>query len=149
MPTPQPQAVPEPPTGSSDAWLDALGGVLKRVPVMGPDGVVIDHVLTPIVSGKIEGGAPDKALYYRCPDDMLRGFRVHAGDLLLVVPASKAEDDRLMLVEYQGVRMVRKLLKLDGGRIQMQAFDHEFTATIGNIQTVRVLGRCVKLLRTL
>ena len=134
---------------SNDAWLDALGGVVKRVPVMAPDGVVIDHVLTPIVSGKIEGGAPDKVLYYRCPDDALRGFRVYAGDLLLVVPASKAEDDRLMLVEYQGQRMVRKLLKLDGGRIQMQAFDHEFTAVIGNIQTVKVLGRCVKLLRTL
>ena len=87
---------------SSDAWLDALGGVVKRVPVMSPDGLVIDHVLTPIVNGKIEGGAPDKVLYYRCPDDMLRGFRVYAGDLLLVVPAGKAEDGQLMLVEYQG-----------------------------------------------
>ena len=134
---------------SNDAWLDALGGVVKRVPVMSPDGVVVDHVLTPIVQGKIEGGAPDKVLYYRCPDDMLRGFRVHAGDLLLVVPASRAEDDRLMLIEYGGERMVRKLLKLDGGRIQMQAFNQEFSAVIGNIQTVKVLGRCVKLVRTL
>ena len=134
---------------SNDAWLDALGGVVKRVPVMAPDGVVIDHVLTPIVSGKIEGGAPDKVLYYRCQDDMLRGFRVYAGDLLLVVPASKAEDDRLMLVEYGGERMVRKLMKLDGGRIQMQAFDHEFSAVVGNLQTVKVLGRCVKLVRSL
>jgi hypothetical protein len=134
---------------SNDAWLDALGGVVKRVPVMDPEGVVIDHVLTPIIQGKIEGGAPDKVLYYRCPDDMLRGFRVYAGDLLLVVPASKAEDDRLMLVEYEGKRMVRKLLKLDGGRIQMQAFDHEFSAVVGNIQTVKVLGRCVRLTRSL
>ena len=134
---------------SNDAWLDALGGVVKRVPVMSPDGLVIDHVLTPIVSGRIEGGAPDKVLYYRCPDDMLRGFRVHAGDLLLVVPASKAEDGALMLVEYGGERMVRKLLKLDGGRIQMQAFDHEFSAVVGTIQSVKVLGRCVTLLRRL
>ena len=134
---------------SSDAWLDALGGVVKRVPVMSPDGLVIDHVLTPIVNGRIEGGAPDKVLYYRCPDDMLRGFRVHAGDLLLVVPATKAEDDRLMLVEYKGERLVRKLLKLDGGRIQMQAFDHEFTAVVGTIVDVKVLGRCVRLVRSL
>ena len=134
---------------SSDAWLDALNGVVKRVPVMSPDGLVIDHVLTPIVNGKIEGGAPDKVLYYRCPDDMLRGFRVHAGDLLLVVPASKAEDGQLMLVEHKGQRMVRKLLKLDGGRIQMQAFDHEFTATVGTIMDVKVLGRCVTLTRRL
>lgn len=134
---------------SADAWLDALGGVVKRVPVMSPDGLVIDHVLTPIVDGKIEGGAPDKVLYYRCPDDMLRGFRVHAGDLLLVTPASKAEDDRLMLIEYRGQRMVRKLLKLDGGRLQMQAFDHEFSAVVGTIQEVKILGRCVKLERRL
>jgi len=134
---------------SSDAWLDALGGVVKRVPVMSPDGLVIDHVLTPIVNGKIEGGAPDKVLYYRCPDDMLRGFRVHAGDLLLVVPASKAEDGQLMLVDWQGQRMVRKLLKLDGGRIQLQAFDHEFTAAVGTIMDVKVLGRCVSLMRRL
>ena len=134
---------------ASDAWLDALGGVVKRVPVMAEDGLVIDHVLTPIVQGKIEGGAPDKVLYYRVPDDMLRGFRVYAGDLLLTVPAAKAEDDRLMLVEYKGRRMVRKLLKLDGGRIQMQAFDHEFTAVTGTIADVRVLGRCVKLVRQL
>ena len=134
---------------SSDAWLDALGGVVRRVPVMSPDGLVIDHVLTPIVNGKIEGGAPDKVVYYRCPDDMLRGFRVHAGDLLLIVPASKAEDGALMLVEYRGERLVRKLLKLDGGRIQMQAFDHEFTATVGTIMDVKVLGRCVKLVRSL
>ena len=134
---------------SSDAWLDALGGVVKRVPVMSADGLVIDHVLTPIINGKIEGGAPDKVLYYRCPDDMLRGFRVHAGDLLLVVPTNKAEDGQLMLVEHKGQRMVRKLLKLDGGRIQMQAFDHEFTAAVGTIMDVKVLGRCVRLVRQL
>ena len=134
---------------SSDAWLDALGGVVKRVPVMAPDGLVIDHVLTPIVSGKIEGGAPDKVLYYRVPDDNLRGFRVHAGDLLLTVPAAKVEDGALMLVEFRGERVVRKLMKLDGARVQLQAFDHEFTADVAPAAEVKVLGRCVKLIRSL
>ena len=86
---------------STDAWLDALGGVVKRVPVMDPKGVVIDHVLTPVIGGKIEGGAPDKVLYFRVPDDSLRGFRVHAGDLLLTIPDSRAQDGALMLVEYR------------------------------------------------
>ncbi len=134
---------------SSDAWLDALGGVVKRVPVMSPDGLVIDHVLTPVVSGRIEGSAPDKVIYYRVPDDMLRGFRVHAGDLLLVTPTAKVEDGALMLVERDGERVVRKLLKLDGARVQMQAFDHEFTADVAPAAEVKVLGRCVKLLRSL
>lgn len=134
---------------SSDAWLDALGGVVKRVPVSDEQGVVIDHVLTPIIGGKIEGGAPDKVLYYRCPDNALRGFRVYAGDLLLTVPASKAEDDRIMLICYKGRRIVRKLLRLDGNRIQMQTFDSEFRAEIAPSNEVQVLGRCVRLQRTL
>ena len=134
---------------SSDAWLEALGGVVKRVPVSDEQGVVIDHVLTPIIGGKIEGGAPDKVLYYRCPDNALRGFRVYAGDLLLTVPASKAEDDRIMLICYKGQRIVRKLLRLDGNRIQMQTFDSEFRAEIAPSNEVQVLGRCVRLQRTL
>ena len=134
---------------SSDAWLDALGGVVKRVPVCDPDGVVIDHVLTPIIGGKIEGGAPDKVLYYRCPDNALRGFRVYAGDLLLTVPANKPEDDRMMLVVYKGERIVRKLLKLDGSRIQMQSCDSEFHAGVAPAAEVKVVGLCVKLQRKL
>ena len=134
---------------STDAWLDALGGVVRRVPIMDEKGVVIDHVLTPIIGGKIEGGAPDKVLYFRAPDDSLRGFRVHAGDLLLTVPDNRARDGALMLVEYKGARIVRKLMKLDGMRIQMQAFDREFEAVAAPAPEVRVLGRCVKLLRTL
>ncbi len=134
---------------STDAWLDALGGIVKRVPVCDSDGVVIDHVLTPIIGGKIEGGAPDKVLYYRVPDNALRGFRVYAGDLLLTVPSSKPEDDRIMLVVYKGERIVRKLLKLDGSRIQMQSFDSEFRADVAPAAEVKIVGLCVKLQRNL
>ncbi len=134
---------------SSDAWLDALGGVVKRVPICDCEGVVIDHVLTPIIGGKIEGGAPDKVVYYRMPDNALRGFRVFAGDLLLTVPASKPEDNRMMLVVYKGERIVRKLLKLDGSRIQMQSFDTEFQAVVAPAAEVKVVGLCVKLQRNI
>lgn len=134
---------------SSDAWLDALGGVVKRVPVTDPAGVVIDHVLTPIIGGKIEGGAPDKVLYYRCPDNALRGFRIYAGDLLLTIPTTRPEDDALMLVLYKNQRIVRKILKLDGARIQLQSFDYEFNSEVVTIADVKILGKCVKLQRTL
>lgn len=134
---------------ASDAWLDALGGVVKRVPVMAEDGLVIDHVPVPIIGGRIEGGAPDKVLFYRCPDDALRGFRVHAGDLLLTVPAGKPEDDQLMLIVWQGRRLVRKLRRLDGGRLLLQSFDREFAADTVPLKDVLVLGKCVKLERRL
>ena len=152
VPEPAAQAVASAKTegdSSSDAWLDALGGVVKRVPVMDENGVVIDHVLTPITGGKIEGGAPDKVIYYRCPDDMLRGFRIHAGDLLLTVPAAKIEDDQIMLLAYKEERVARKVKKLDGNRVLMRAFDREFTSVTAPSGEVLVMGRCVKLERRL
>ena len=156
IPVPEPEAHKaastadtEAENAASDAWLDALGGVVKRVPVMGEDGMVIDHVPVPIIGGKIEGGAPDKVLYYRCPDNALRGFRVYAGDLLLVVPTNKPEDERLMLVVHKGKRIVRKILKLDGNRIQLQSFDYEFSADVVSPLEIQILGKCVKLQRTL
>lgn len=156
IPAPEPEAAAVASTAQNtqadqvtDAWLDALGGVVKRVPVMDENGVAIDHVLTPIVGGKIEGGAPDKVIYYRCPDDMLRGFRIHAGDLLLTVPASKVEDEAIMLVVYKGRRIVRKVNKLDGGRVLMQSYDREFATVTAPVKDVLVMGKCVKLERRL
>jgi transcriptional regulator with XRE-family HTH domain len=155
IPTPEPEAAVASSTKSTepdqvtDAWLDALGGVVKRVPVMDENGVAIDHVLTPIVGGTIEGGAPDKVIYYRCPDDMLRGYRIHAGDLLLTVPAGKIEDEAIMLLVYKGRRIVRKVNKLDGGRVLLQSYDREFATVTVQLKDVLVMGKCVKLVREL
>lgn len=134
---------------ASDAWLDALGGVVRRVPVMAEDGVVIDHVLEPVVGGKIEGGAPDKVLFYRCPDDALRGYRIHAGDLLLTVPARTAEDGAIMLLKLEDKRVARKVLKQDGGKLLLQSYDREFESRVVELKQVLILGKCVRLVRSL
>ncbi|MBQ3079113.1 MAG: helix-turn-helix domain-containing protein [Clostridia bacterium] len=136
-------------TASNDAWLDALGGVVKRVPVIDEKGLAIDHVLFPIISGKIEGGAPDKVLMFRCPDNSLSGFRVFAGDLLLVVPEKAPVDEAFMLVFVKGKRMVRKIKKLDGSKIMLQSYDREFESDTVMWAEIQILGRCVKLQRTL
>ena len=134
---------------SNDAWRDALGGVVKRVPVTGEDGLVIDHVLTPIVGGRIEGGAPDKVFYYRCPDDALRGYRIHAGDLLLTVPAQSVEDGAVMVLQYQGRRVARKVTKQDGGKLLLQSYDREFETERIERKDALIIGRCVRLTRML
>jgi transcriptional regulator with XRE-family HTH domain len=136
-------------TEQNDAWLDALGGVVKRVPVMDEEGVVLDHVLEPVIGGKIEGGAPDKVLYYRCPDDSLRGYRIHAGDLLLTIPAKTPVDDAVMLMQYKGSRVVRKMTRLDGGKVLLQSYDREFVGEKVELKDVLILGQCVRLLRRL
>ena len=134
---------------SSDAWLDALGGVVKRVPIMDEGGVVIDHRLMPVIGGKIEGGHPDKVLFYRCPDNSMRGFRVFAGDLLLTVPAAVAIDDAIMLVQLDGRRIVRKIKKQDGGRLLLQSYESEFEGKVVSIKDVLIVGHCVRLERAL
>ena len=153
-PRPRPYKLPvsEPETrqeGDSAAWLDALGGVVKRVPVTDEDSTVIDHVLVPIVGGKIEGGAPDKVFYFRCPDDALRGYRIHAGDLLLCVPTQKVEDGAISLFLLNGKRAARKANKMDGNRIHLQSYDREFASQTLPAAEARVLARCVKLERRL
>ena len=152
MPQPEKKETPEETHAAgeaADAWLDALGGVVKRVPVIGEDNVVIDHVLTPVIGGKIEGGHPEKVLYYRCPDDSLRGFRIYAGDLLLTVPAKAVVSNAIMLIQRDGQRIARKITKMDGGRLNVQSFDVDFVSEILPAQDVYVLGLCVKLVRSL
>ena len=148
-PEPEPETVTVHAEAASDAWLDALSGVVKRVPVSGPDGLVIDHVLLPIQGGKIEGASPDKVSFFRCPDDSIRGFRIYAGDLLLTVPADRPVDGELMLVLLNGLRTVRKMKKLDGQNYMLQTFDREFESVSLPITEIRVLGKCVKLVRSL
>jgi len=134
---------------SADAWLDALGGVVKRVPIMDQDGVVIDHRLMPVVGGKIEGGHPDKVLFYRMGDNSMRGFRVFAGDLLLTVPAAVPADDAIMLIQLDGQRVVRKIKKQDGGKLLLQSYEYEFEGRVVALKDALILGRCVRLERTL
>ena len=133
----------------SDAWLDALGGVMKRVPIMDETGVVIEYRLLPVIGGRIEGGQPDKVFYYRCPDDSMRGFRMQAGDLLLTIPQPTPVDDSIMIIEQKGVRMARKIKRLEGNRVMLQSFDREFKSqTVGN-HDIAFIGKCVRMEVTL
>ena len=137
------------PAVASDAWLDALSGIVKRVPVMDTNGVVTDHIPVPISAGKIAGGAPDKVIFHRCEDDSLRGYRIHAGDLLLTVPSDVIEDEQIMLVQYKGMRIARKLIKQSGSKVLMQSYDHEYVGERVDRRNIVILGKCVKLERQL
>lgn len=134
-------------TGS--VWLDALQSVLKRVPVMNAVMKPVDYRLVPILQGRIEGAAPDKVFYFLAPDDSMRGFRIHAGDVALVVPAQSPVDGAVMLVEYNSHRYLRKVKRLEGMNVLLQSYDREYDAVTAPIQEVNFLGRVVKLEITL
>ena len=130
-------------------WLDALTSVLKHVPVMNAIMKPIDHRLLPIVSGKIEGANPDKVFYYLVPDDSMRGFRIHQGDLALIVPAHSPVDGAIMLVEYNNHRFLRKVKKLADFTVILQSFDKEYDAVSAQINECNFIGRAAKLEVTL
>ena len=130
-------------------WLDALTSVLKHVPVMNAIMKPIDYRLLPIVSGKIEGANPDKVFYYLVPDDSMRGFRIHQGDLALIVPAHSPIDGAIMLVEYNNHRFLRKVKKLADLTVILQSFDKEYDAETAQLNECTFIGRAAKLEVTL
>ena len=130
-------------------WLDALTSVLKRVPIMNAVMQPVDYRLLPIQSGKIEGAKPDKVFYFLAPDDSMRGFRIHLGDVALIVPAHSPIDGAVMLVEYNSHRNLRKVKKLTDYSVLLQSYDREYTAEEAQISECNFLGRAVKLEITL
>lgn len=130
-------------------WLDALSSVLKRVPVMNAVMKPVDYRLLPIEGGKIEGANPDKVFYYLAPDDSMRGFRIHSGDVVLCVPAQSPVDGAVMLVEHNQHRYLRKVKKLADYTILLQSYDREYDAQTVQLNECNFLGRCVRIEITL
>ena len=134
-------------TGS--IWLDALTSVLKNVPVMNAVLQPVDHRLLPIIQGRIEGGAPDKVFYFLAPDDSMRGFRIHSGDLALIVPAQSPIDGAIMLVEYNNHRFLRKIKTLSPTSYLLQRYDREYDAVTVQLREFTCIGRVARVEFTL
>ncbi len=131
-------------TVSGSVWLDALTSILKRVPVMNAVMKEVDHRLLPVMQGRIEGASPDKVFYYQMPDDSMRGFRILKGDLCFIVPAGSPIDNAVMLLEYKGQRMLRKVKKTDALHILLQSYDREYTAEPCALPDVSLIGHALR-----
>lgn len=130
-------------TGS--IWLDALSGVLQHVPIYNAVMKEVGSRLMPVKEGKVEGAPKDKVYYYQAPDDDMRGFRVHQGDLVLVVPASTAEDNAMMLIGTPQGKMLRMMKLLPRYQVMLQKYDQAFESEIVNLADLQVVGRCIRL----
>lgn len=129
-------------TGS--VWLDALTSVLKNVPVMNAVMKPVDHRLMPILNGRIEGANPEKVFWFLVPDDSMRGFRIHAQDIALIVPAQSPIDGAVMLVEKDGHHSLRKIKKLDATTIMLQSYGREYESENAQLNEISCIGRAVK-----
>ena len=129
---------------AGSVWLDALQSVLKRVPVMNAVMKPISYRLVPVENGRIEGANPDKVFFYLAPDDSMRGFRIHKGDIVLTVPAQSPVDGAVMLLNYKEHRYLRKIKIVDDQRVLLQAYDREYEAETVFMNEVGFLSRCVQ-----
>ena len=125
-------------------WLDALQSVLKRVPVMNAVMKPVSYQLVPVENGRIDGANPDKVFFYLAPDDSMRGFRIHRGDIVLTVPAQSPVDGAIMLMNYKEHRYLRKVIILDDRNVLLQSYDREYEAESVPISEIGFLSRCVR-----
>ena len=129
---------------AGSVWLDALQSVLKRVPVMNAVMKPVSYKLVPVENGRIEGANPDKVFYYLAPDDSMRGFRIHKGDIVLTVPAQSPVDGAVMLMNYKEHRYLRKVKILNDHQVLLQSYDWEYEAETVSISDIGFLSRCVQ-----
>ena len=127
-------------------WLDALQSVMKRVPVMNAVMKPVSYRLVPIENGRIEGANPDKVFFYLAPDDSMRGFRVHRGDLVLTVPAQSPIDGAIMLMNVREHRYLRKVKILNDHQVLLQSYDREYEAETVDIHQIGFISRCVQVI---
>ena len=125
-------------------WLDALQSVLKRVPVMNAVMKPVRYRLVPVENGRIEGANPDKVFFYLVPDDSMRGFRIHRGDVALTVPAQSPVDGAIMLINYREHRCLRKIKVLNERQVLLQQYDREYEQETAEINEIGFLSRCVQ-----
>ena len=129
---------------AGSVWLDALQSVLKRVPVMNAVMKPVSYQLVPVENGRIEGANPDKVFFYLAPDDSMRGFRIHKGDIVLTVPAQSPVDGAVMLMNYNEHRYLRKVKILDDRNVLLQSYDREYEAETVPVNEIGFIARCVK-----
>ena len=125
-------------------WLDALQSVIKRVPVMNAVMKPVRHKLVPVENGRIEGANPEKVFYYLAPDDSMRGFRIHRGDIVLTVPAQSPVDGAVMLIYYNEHRYLRKIKVMNDRQVLLQSYDREYEQETAEISEVGFISRCVQ-----
>ena len=129
---------------AGSVWLDALQSVMKRVPVMNAVMKPVRYKLVPVENGRIEGANPDKVFYYLVPDDSMRGFRIHRGDLVLTVPAQSPVDGAVMLINYNEHRYLRKIKILNDRQVLLQSYDREYEQETAEINEIGFLSRGVQ-----
>lgn len=137
------KAVPLP---VQQVWSDALGSILKIVPIFeySMDKTVSTRQL-PIVSNKVEGQPKEKVFYLKIEDQDMSGFRIAKGDLALASSMQEIEKDGIYFIEYGGKRAVRQVKRLDGDKLLLVSNRGSLVTETTTVKNIKVLARLIRL----
>lgn len=124
-------------------WNDALAGVLKAVPIYDYNmDKAIGIKQLPIIANKVEGFPKEKVLYLTIEENDMIGFKISKGDMALAYSTQEIEKDAILLIEYNGKRVVRKMRVLDSDKLLL-------VSSVGSLITETVLKKDIKVLARL
>ena len=138
------------PAPVQQVWNDALDAILKTVPVY--DYKLEDSLgkrQLPVISNKIEGYPKEKVFYLQIQDNDLSGLRMCIGDLALAYLTQEIEKDAFCLVEYNNIRVVRLIKKLEGNKLLLVSNSGSLATEMVDMKAVKILARLIRLEITL
>lgn len=129
-----------------EVWDDAFGNILKTVPIYDYKmDRVIDKKLLPIEKNKVEGFAKEKVFYLNIEDSDMSGFRIHKGDKAFSVLTSEIDKDGIYFVEYNDIRAVRQVKKLQADKLLLIYNKGKLITETISTKDVKVLAKLIKL----
>lgn len=130
----------------NDVWSNALGSILKSIPIYGYDlNKILGKKQVPVVSNKIEGYSADKVLFLQIEDDDMLGFRIAKGDIAFIRVTHEIENNSICLVEYNGERAIRQIKNLGGEKILLINNKGNLRTETVNKKALKVLAKLEKL----
>lgn len=137
------KAAPKP---VQQVWSDALGSILKTVPVY---DYSMDKSLEtrqlPVVSNKVEGFAKEKVFYLKIDESDMAGFRIMRGDTAFACMVQEFEKDGIYFVEHSGKKAVRQVKKLDNGKLLLVSNKGGIQTETVSIKDIKFIARLIKI----
>lgn len=129
-----------------EVWDDAFGNILKTVPIYDYKmDRIVDKKLLPIEKNKVEGFAKEKVFYLNIEDSDMSGFRIYKGDRAFSVLVSEIDKDGIYFVEYNGLRAVRQVKRLQADKLLLVYNKGNLITETISTKEIKVLAKLIKL----
>lgn len=128
----------------NEQWMDALGGVIKKYPVV--DNRTKKNVgkkELPIIAKKVEGYHPDKIMFVRAAGNDMEAMRIESGDVVMVLKTKEIQNNALYLLEMNNQRLIRKVRR-ENDKIRLSRDQAERYSELVPLKSVNLIGRCIR-----